>query len=903
MSIVLVAMPALVGREAELRDLLALLDGVKQGGGALVLSGAPGVGKSALLEAATAEAQARGARVLTVTGVPAEGHVPYEGLRRLLAGTGLVPGDLDGGPLRAAMSVLHRLSALAGDSPVVLAVEDAHWLDEPSWEALVFVGRRLRSDAVVLLVTLRDDSDAQARLAASGLPGLAVPPLTDQAAAELLARVAPELGIALRARVLAEAAGNPLALMEFAAMASRQDQEMLASSRLPLTERLERAFAQALAALPADTRTLALVAAVNEDDAIEENTRAASLLAGTPIGTSALLPATRAGLVMADAARVRFRHPLIRSAIVQAAGADLLRQAHAALAAALPDEEDRRIWHRAAAAASYDDDVASGLAAAVLRAQVRGASGRALEAQERAAYLTADPALRGARLVDAAIMAFDLGDRAALERLMGRAEDADLAPIDRSRLTYFRDLALHFVWTGVDRLSDLGEFLDEMRARDGSAFALRWLAAVSMRWYFSNPTRQSRAPVLAAIERLAVPQDDPRIVASLAMITPIERGRQILRQLDALSRASWVSPHNLQMLGEAANAVGAFPLGARLYAEASAGMRARGPFGLLAHSLVGQATSAARLGDTRLGTIAAAEARELATETRQPQWVLTVDAAAAEIHALRGATDVARDLAAQVERAFMSAGAYPMLSLVQLARGAAELADGTFDAAWDALRPIFNPSEVSYNQNIRLWALPHLAEAALLSGRQAELRAVADELAPLIEESGSPVGQVALAYIRAVTAPEESAEELFTQALRDDLVGWPFERARLRYAWGAWLRRQRRAVEARAPLRAAAEVFDALGAVPWAERALRELRASGERLRRKHDARDRLTAQELQIAQLVADGLTNRDIGQRLFVSPRTVSTHLSRIFPKLGITSRGELSRLMTARDGDYII
>ncbi|MFC6087220.1 helix-turn-helix transcriptional regulator [Sphaerisporangium aureirubrum] len=903
MSIVAAAPPALVGRDAELRDLLALLDEAKLGGGALMLSGAAGVGKSALLGVVTAEAAARDARVLTVTGVPAEGQAPYEGLRRLLAGTGLVAGDLHGGPLRAAMSVLHRLSALAGDSPVVLAVEDAHWLDEPSWEVLAFVGRRLRSDAVVLLATLRDDADARTRLAASGLPVLTVPPLTGQAAAELLARVAPELGIALRARVLAEAEGNPLALIEFAALASRQDQELLASSRLPLTERLERAFAQALAALPADTRILTLVAAVNEDDAIEENTRAASLLTGRPIGASALVPATRAGLVVADVARVRFRHPLVRSAIVQAAGTGLSREAHAALAGVLPDDDDRKIWHRAAAAATYDDDIAAGLAAAALRAEGRGATGRALEALERAAYLTADPVRRGARLVDAAFMAFDLGDRAALERLVGRAEDADLAQVDRSRLTYFRDVALHFVWTGVDRLSDLGEFLDEMRARDGSAFALRWLARVSMRWYFANPPRESRALVLSAIERLAVPEDDPQIVSSLAMISPVERGRQVLRQLDALSKASWVSPHNLQMLGDAANAVGAFPLGARMYAESVAGMRARGPFGSLAHSLVGQATSAARLGDTRLGVIAAAEGRALALETRQPQWVLTADAASAEIHALRGATDVARDLAARVEQAFMSAGAYPMLSLVQFAKGAAELADGAFEAAWDALRPIFTPSEVSYNQNLRLWALPHLAEAALLSGRQAELCAVAGELTPVIEESGSPVGQVALAYIRAVTAPDESAEELFRRALRDDLVGWPFERARLRYAWGAWLRRQRRAAEARAPLRAAAETFDALGAVPWSERALRELRASGERIRRKHDARDRLTAQETQIAQLVADGLTNRDIGRRLFVSPRTVSTHLSRIFPKLGITTRGELSRLMAARDGEYII
>lgn len=894
---------ALVGRDAELRDLVALLDGVDEGGGALVLSGAAGVGKSALLGAVIAEAGARAARVLTVTGVPAEGHVPYEGLRRLFAGTGLASGDLDGGSLPVAVSLLHRLSELAGDTPVVLAVEDAHWLDGPSWEVLAFLGRRLRSDAVVLLATFRDDADAQDRLAESGLPTLMVAPLSDGAAAELLAKIAPDLGMGLRVRVLAEAVGNPLALMEFAALASRQDQEMIASSRLPLTERLERAFAHALAALPAGTRALALVAAINEDDAIEENVRAASLLAGAPIGVGALAPAIRAGLVVADAVSVRFRHPLIRSAIVQAAGAALLCDAHAALAAVLADDDDRRIWHQAAAATSHDDDVAAGLAAAAMRVHGRGASGLALEAMERAAYLSADPARRAGRLVDAAAMAFDLGDRVALKRLVSRAQDADLAPVDRSRLTFIHDITLHYVWTGVDRMTELAGFLDEMRARDGSAFALRWVTSVSTRWFFSNHTREVRAPVIAAIERLSTPEHEPQIVAALATIAPVERGRQSLAQLDALSRSSWVSPFNLQLLGHGANAVGAFPLGARLHAEAVAGMRERGPFGLLAQTLVGQATSAARLADTRLGVVSAAEARALAVETRQPQWALTADALSAEIEALRGATDVARDLAAQVERGFLSAGAYPMLALVQIARGVAELADGTFGAAWDALRRVFDPSEVSYHQYMRIWALPHLAEAALLSGRLPELRTIADELAPVIEESGSPVGHIALAYISAVTASDEAAEELFAQALHDNPPGWTFERARLRHAWGVWLRRQRRSAEARTPLRAAAEAFDALGAVPWAERALRELRASGERIRSRHDARDQLTAQELQIALLVADGLTNRDIGQRLFVSPRTVSTHLSRMFPKLGITTRGELSRFMSTRGGEYII
>ncbi|GII34733.1 hypothetical protein [Planotetraspora mira] len=291
-----------------------------------------------------------------------------------------------------------------------------------------------------------------------------------------------------------------------------------------------------------------LVAAVNEDDAIEENTRAATMLAGAPIEAAALRPAIRAGLVVADAVRMRFRHPLIRSAIVQATEADRLRDAHAALAAALPDDDDRRIWHRAAAATSHDDEVAAALADAAMRANARGASGLALEALERAAYLSADPARRGARLIDAAIMAFELGDRAALERLLARAEDADLAPIDRSRLTDFRDITPHFVWTGVDRHADYAATIDEISTRDGPAIVLRWLHMRSLRWFFSNPPRDARAPVLAAIDRLDVP-DEPQIIASLALIGPVERGRHILARLDALSKASWVSPRNLHLLG------------------------------------------------------------------------------------------------------------------------------------------------------------------------------------------------------------------------------------------------------------------------------------------------------------------------------------------------------------------
>jgi DNA-binding CsgD family transcriptional regulator len=233
-----------------------------------------------------------------------------------------------------------------------------------------------------------------------------------------------------------------------------------------------------------------------------------------------------------------------------------------------------------------------------------------------------------------------------------------------------------------------------------------------------------------------------------------------------------------------------------------------------------------------------------------------------------------------------------MLALVQLIRGAEALADGRHLAAYEQLYPIFDPGEVPYHPLVQFWALSNLAEAAVACGRADDLRELVEELTPI---GTFPVLRVALNYCAPLLAADGDAEAAFETALAADyLAAWPLERARLQHAYGAWLRRQRRVTESRPHLRAATAAFDALGVRPWADRARAELRASGERVRRHPDARDRLTPQELQIAQLAGDGLSNRDIAGRLFLSPRTISTHLYRIFPKLGVTSRAELARVL---------
>jgi DNA-binding CsgD family transcriptional regulator len=260
------------------------------------------------------------------------------------------------------------------------------------------------------------------------------------------------------------------------------------------------------------------------------------------------------------------------------------------------------------------------------------------------------------------------------------------------------------------------------------------------------------------------------------------------------------------------------------------------------------------------------------------------------IEALRGNSAAAAALADGAERVFLPLGAHPALGSVLLVRAIDALAAGRPGDAFDKLQRVFDPTDVRFGPQVRLYDLGPLAEAAVQSGHQDELAGVVAELGSIARTFPSPALLRGLAYARAVLAP---CEELFEDALAADLTTWPFERARVQLAYGGWLRRHRRPAASRTHLRAAAATFDELGVVPWAERARRELTATGESARRGMD-RDQLTPQERQIAQLAAQGLSNREIAERLFLSPRTVSTHLYRIYPKIGVNSRTELGRAL---------
>jgi ATP/maltotriose-dependent transcriptional regulator MalT len=325
------------------------------------------------------------------------------------------------------------------------------------------------------------------------------------------------------------------------------------------------------------------------------------------------------------------------------------------------------------------------------------------------------------------------------------------------------------------------------------------------------------------------------------------------------------------------------------------GLRAQGRLGLLAQALVFQSWAAFHLARETLAVSAADEAARLARETGQSRWALAADLVKAALAGERGDFDTADALADRAEAELLPVGAHAMLSLVQFARGRGAVAHQLYSDGFDNLKRILDPRDVAYHPFVGAWALSDLVEAAAFSDNVDHARRYLRQLESLATQTPGPFLLATLSYARPLLASNDNAEELYRAALGTGLSNWPCYRGRLLLNYGRWLRRQRRVAESRAPLRAARENFDALAFGGLAEAARQELRASGETsVRRTPDARDRLTPQELQIAQLAASGLSNREIGQRLYLSPRTVGSHLYRMFPKLGISSRSELAGVL---------
>ncbi|MCW2797605.1 AAA family ATPase [Nocardioides sp.] len=904
---------ALFARASELDVINALL-GRPGAGGALVLRGEAGVGKSALLDAAISNARRSDVRVLTTAGVSLQMQQPFAALSHLtlplLGGRRLTDHDQEtreviraaltgedapaDRPFSVAYAVLELLAACAAERRLLVVVDDASWVDEESWRILSFVGRRVSFDEIGLVFAMRDGPEAEDRLRGSLLPTVRVEPLPDEAAVALLHHVAPGLRPSIRDLILAEAGGNPLGLLELSDEVKRHGDSVMLEASVPLPARLVQTYAGLVSELPDATGSLLMMAAFNDGHSLQETLDATALAFEGEVTLEDLEPAVSARLVSVDDRfELRFRHPLVGSAMRQITSLADHRRAHLAFADLLRDDPDRSVAHQAAAAVGKDDELARALASAARRARRRGALTAVVTTLERSAQLTIDESSAASRLLWAALSAAEIGDVATVERLVNKASQARLTMSARARLAWLQQTYLQAPWSGSIQLRTLLDVVDQMRNAGDLGLALDSLVVMSIRAWWSSADPETRDLIVAMAQTLDESLTDARAVYVISVVAPLEHGSWALDRLTELAGAGEANPERLHLLASTATCLGAVALSNVLHAEAVAGMRRRGRLGTLTRVLAGQAWAAVLMGDARVALTASSEARALGEETGYLSYALVADLSRAAALALRGETAAADGVVAGLESVLPSAGRDALLPMLQLARGLSALAAGRPDDAFDQLLRSFQPG-VACHPSQKLAMLSHLAEAASKSGQLARLEPILADLAPVAATTRSPSLLMSVRYAEALLAQADDGGETLRVVLEADLSGWPFDRARLQLAYGTALRHRRQRRESRPHLRAAAEGFEALGARRWAEWAWHELRASGETVQRVEDASANLSPQELQIAMMAAQGRTNREIAAQLFISPRTVSTHLYRIYPKVGISTRAELHRVL---------
>ncbi|MFD7983919.1 AAA family ATPase [Kitasatospora indigofera] len=904
--------PPLLGRADERRALDELIGSVREGlSGALVLVGEAGIGKSRLL--AHAADASRDLRTAEVTGVEAEAQLGFAALHRLLRPfldrLEQLPGPqrdvlgsafgLRAGPpadrFLTGLATLTLLSEAARSRPLICLVDDAHWLDRESLEVLAFVGRRLHADGVGLVICARDGGTGASSL--DGLPTLRLTGLSEPDAFRLLATTpAGRLGRHDFARIVAETAGNPLALIE---LATELPGGALPLTPLPVGPQLESHFLRQVRALPEDTRTLLLVASVAPADDPAVLWRAAAALGLSP---QAMDPAV-AGGVLLRGRHPEFRHPLIRSAVHTGADPVQRRRVHRALAGSTdPDSSpDRRAWHLAEATVGLDEEVALELERASERARGRGGYSAQAGFLTRAAELTPDPSDRARRYSVAAQAHVVIGDAAMARTVLDQAESGPGTPTTRATVQRLR-AAVEWLQGRARTVpsmlmaaaADVVAF-DERLARDMVFEALS--AGMLAREHIAGLTLDGLAR--AALDMPwdpALPATLPDVVADAYCTRVAEGYRAAVPKLraavDALRTRELVETGlPIALMSYAASEDLWDDRGHRAVLERmAAASRAQGALHALSVVVNGRAAA-----EVWAGRFAAAEAcydevdeicRALGHLPQGPSHRVELLAWQGREEELRIGVDLSvRVWGEQLGFAVVAGHAHYALTVL-------ELGAGRYQEALD--RALLGYRSDVPGQGNRL--LPNVIEAAVRVGDRATAAAALARLTERATLSGTPWALGVSARSSALAAPDERAENLFEEAVKhlgETDIGTELARTHLLY--GEWLRRRKRRTDARAQLRTAHEMFTAMGAAGFAERARVELAATGERARGRTDRADHdLTPQERQVAGLAAAGATNTEIATRLFVTTSTVEYHLNKVFRKLGITSRRQLAALL---------
>lgn len=895
----------LIGRDGERDLLIDLLAGVAAGSGsALVFVGGPGVGKTALLAVAAERAHNAGVRVLRVAGAPSEAALPFAALHQALAplcaglprlpssqqhllrrvfGDGpeiVAPGDR----FRVALAALDLLSDAAADTPVLLIVDDAHWVDVPSLEVLAFVGRRLTAEPMGLLAAVRDE-----RLTTlAGLPRAVVNPLDMDAAKHLLASAFPTLPARRSQRVLDMARGNPLALLELPSTTSADAAPNPAVTE-PISSVIRESFSTRLAPLPPATATLLLLAAIESSLSVAELLTTAASMGSSSVALTDLQPAIDARVIEIGDQHVTFVHPLVAAAIYHSASAADRHHAHAAVAAALGPQSDRGIWHRTSAAIGRDNALANDLADLASRASSHGAPSVAVTALARSSALTDDSRIAGQRLLRAAETACSIGQAGRALALLAEADTSQWGLDETVRAAVVTELAEHTPLATLARLSEIIDLSDRLHGahNDDAAIGLLWNAAAKC-WRASSSVAD-RDRLLAATDRLDGAAHHPlrlTITACLGRPTPVGNLGATVHE-DAV-----VDMAHLAWLGCTLVFYGDYPAALTALSKAIVAARAQAQFALISQIGVVAAQMAVWSGQLDLALTTAQEGQRSADELGLTHWAITSAVTAALVTGIRGDYHAAAGVVERTERELAPTGDRYAFADWQHGLAVAALLSGEHARARHHLERILDEGDLACHYGIRLRIVGDLAEAITATEGRAAARAAIAELLDETRLADTPVSRIAAAHAAAVTAGATKAEDTFRAALTPELVNWPLLRGRLELAYGLHLRGRHHLVEARTHLRTARDVFSHIGIAPLAARAREELAATGE-----YTDRDRprpasaLTPQEWQIATMAADGLTNRQIGQQLFLSHRTVGSHLYHLFPKLGVTSRNQLA------------
>ncbi|GAA2778661.1 LuxR family transcriptional regulator [Saccharopolyspora taberi] len=825
-------------------------------------------------------------RVLRGTGIESEASLPFAGLHLLLNGLTDRIGDLpepQSAALRAALSLapardgdrflvgaalLTLLAELAEETPLLCVVDDAHWLDHASNEALLFAACRLEAEPIALLFAARDLHAPP--FAADGVPELRLSPLAGSAAHALLEENAPDLPRHVREGIVEAAQGNPLALHEFPA-AQRAGRQPRGVAPLPPHSRIQQTFADLIDELPPATRTLLLITAA-ENTGEPDVVLAAARQFG--IGLADLEAAEHRRVVRHVDGRLDFRHPMIRSVVYQSATLGEKIAVHTGLAAVFGRRRNicQRAWHLAAASTGPDESVAAALVEAAESDRSLGGHASVAAAYERAGELTPDLEARGTRLLAAARAAREAGQPERVRALVDEAEPCLEDPGSRAECQALRAVLAEEDNRPLEAHRILVDAHD-----DGMLFR-----AVETAWAagdFDAVARTAQHTQDSGVRLLA------RAAVGLNGAEPddLADGVAALRELIGTAMPSATVAWWRLLLGDHRAAHDW-----ALTAEREA--RTRGAVGSLLHVL-GVLTRAQLHQGQRYDALAGGmEALRIARDIGQGQAITYVSTVLAHLAAMDGDEQRCADLATEARRP----GTGHSYVRAACALGLLDLGLGRHEAAWDRLSSLVDGA----NRMDALSAVPDLVEAAARLGRR--VRAPVERYARWAELVEQPWAQGVAQRCRALLSPDDVAEQRFSAAveLGRRTGGRPFELARSELLYGEWLRRRRRRADARPLLRSAAEEFERLGATPWAERARTELRATGETLRTRDpepDPLSRLTPQELQVVRLASRGLSNRDIGAQLFLSPRTVGYHLYKAYPKLGVASRRELAGLRT--------